>query len=395
MSEHALQQPIEELWERRDPLSSATGGAGARRGRGGARPARQPARRASPSRPSGGWQVNQWLKKAVLLSFRLTRHRGDAEGPGGAPVWDKVPLKFAGWGENRFREAGFRAVPGRGRAPLGLHRAGRRADAELRQCRRLCRRGNTMVDTWATVGCCAQIGAQLPPLRRRRHRRRAGAAAGRPGDHRGRLLHRRPLRGGRGRDRRARLRCCRWACSSAPRPRSSTARPARSIIGRVPAYSVVVPGIAARQAAARRLARARRSTARSSSSASTSRPAPRPRSTNCCAIDRAMGRRPMPHRSALPLAQALIRCAARHAGRRGRAGRAGRRRCERARLHGDAAALTATIDNLFARIGDRRAAFLLRRPHRRGAGRRRGAGASIRSPARCATACCTAAAPAT
>ena len=57
----------------------------------------------------GGWKVNQWLKQAVLLSFRLNDNRVMA---GGAPANDKVPSKFAGWGENRFREAGFRVVPG-------------------------------------------------------------------------------------------------------------------------------------------------------------------------------------------------------------------------------------------------------------------------------------------
>ncbi len=61
---------------------------------------------------SGGWQVNQWLKKAVLLSFRLNDNAVMENAAGGAPAFDKVPSKFAGWGENRFREAGFRVVPG-------------------------------------------------------------------------------------------------------------------------------------------------------------------------------------------------------------------------------------------------------------------------------------------
>ncbi len=87
----------------------------------------------------GAWIVNQWLKKAVLLSFRLNDMTPIAGGPGGATWWDKVPSKFAGWDEADFRQAGFRAVPGCDRAPLGLYRAGRRADALLRQSRRLCR----------------------------------------------------------------------------------------------------------------------------------------------------------------------------------------------------------------------------------------------------------------
>src|SRR6195952_4559949 len=61
---------------------------------------------------SGGWQVNQWLKKAVLLSFRLNENTVIPGGSGGSPAFDKVPSKFEGWGENRFRDAGFRVVPG-------------------------------------------------------------------------------------------------------------------------------------------------------------------------------------------------------------------------------------------------------------------------------------------
>src|SRR5690606_2225107 len=60
----------------------------------------------------GAWRVNQWLKRAVLLSFRLNDNRPMAGGPDGATWWDKVPTKFEGWGEKHWREAGFRAVPG-------------------------------------------------------------------------------------------------------------------------------------------------------------------------------------------------------------------------------------------------------------------------------------------
>ena len=87
----------------------------------------------------GKWKVNQWLKKAVLLSFRLNDMSAIPGGPGKASWWDKVPSKFEGWGENRFRDAGFPRRPRRDRAPLGLHRPQRRADAVLRQSRRLCR----------------------------------------------------------------------------------------------------------------------------------------------------------------------------------------------------------------------------------------------------------------
>ena len=91
-------------------------------------------------REAGGkWKVNQWLKKAVLLSFRLNDMSAIAGGPGKASWWDKVPSKFDGWGENRFRDAGFSRGAGRHRPPLGLHRQERGADAVLRQSRRLCR----------------------------------------------------------------------------------------------------------------------------------------------------------------------------------------------------------------------------------------------------------------
>ena len=105
-----------------------------------------------------GWHVNQWLKKAVLLSFRLNDMTPIAGGPGeNTTWWDKVPSKFAGWGENRFREAGFRAVPHcivRRSAYIApgvilmpsFVNLGAYVDS------------GTMVDTWATVGSCAQIG---------------------------------------------------------------------------------------------------------------------------------------------------------------------------------------------------------------------------------------------
>jgi 2,3,4,5-tetrahydropyridine-2,6-dicarboxylate N-succinyltransferase len=156
MSQHALQQPIEDLWERRDTLSSATGG--------GAREAVEATldlldsgavRVAQPT--ASGWQVNQWLKKAVLLSFRLTDSTA-MQGTGGAPVWDKVPLKFAGWGENRFREAGFRAVPGAVVRRSAFVAPGAVLMPSFVNVGAYVGR-NTMVDTWATVGSCAQIGA--------------------------------------------------------------------------------------------------------------------------------------------------------------------------------------------------------------------------------------------
>ena len=108
----------------------------------------------------GVWQVNQWLKKAVLLSFRLNDNQLLSGGPAGSHWWDKVPSKFDGWDEEKFRAAGFRSVPG----------------AIVRQSAYIAKGvvlmpsfvnvgayvgENTMVDTWVTVGSCAQIGKNV------------------------------------------------------------------------------------------------------------------------------------------------------------------------------------------------------------------------------------------
>ncbi|MBO0710472.1 MAG: 2,3,4,5-tetrahydropyridine-2,6-dicarboxylate N-succinyltransferase [Acetobacteraceae bacterium] len=156
MSEHELRAPIEELWEQRESLSSATGGA-ARKAVDAALDALDSGAVRVAEPHDGRWVVNQWLKMAVLLSFRLT-DSAPMEGPGGAPVYDKVAMKFEGWGVNRFREAGFRAVPGaivRRSAYIApgavLMPSFVNAGAHVGR--------NTMVDTWATVGSCAQVGA--------------------------------------------------------------------------------------------------------------------------------------------------------------------------------------------------------------------------------------------
>jgi 2,3,4,5-tetrahydropyridine-2-carboxylate N-succinyltransferase len=156
MSPHALQQPIEELWEQRDQVSSATSGAARRAVEAALDALDAGAVRVAEPAP-GGWRVNQWLKKAVLLSFRLT-DSSPMEGPGGAPVFDKVPLKFAGWGANRFRDAGFRAVPGAVVRRSAYVAPGAVLMPSFVNVGAYVGR-NTMVDTWATVGSCAQIGA--------------------------------------------------------------------------------------------------------------------------------------------------------------------------------------------------------------------------------------------
>ncbi len=113
--------------------------------------------RVAEKQADGAWRVNQWLKKAVLLSFRLNDMAVIPGGPGKAAWWDKVDSKFKGWNAARFRKAGFRAVPGavvRRSAYIApgvvlmpsFVNLGAYVDS------------GTMVDTWATVGSCAQIG---------------------------------------------------------------------------------------------------------------------------------------------------------------------------------------------------------------------------------------------
>ena len=155
MQDHPLRPRIESLWEGREMLSPATTGDD-----------RSTVDQVLDALDSGtlrvaekgphGWVVHQWLKKAVLLSFRLNN---SVMMPGAAdtPVWDKVPMKMEGWGENRFIDANFRAVPGaivRRSAYIAsgvvlmpsFVNVGAYVDS------------GTMVDTWATVGSCAQIG---------------------------------------------------------------------------------------------------------------------------------------------------------------------------------------------------------------------------------------------
>ena len=157
--DEALQGTIERAWDERDSIGPDTKGevrqavdaALAALDRGEARIA---------EKLGGEWTVHQWLKKAVLLSFRLNPMELIGGGIGGGHWWDKVPSKFAGWGEKEFAAAAFRAVPGaivrRGAyiAPGAVLmpsfvNIGARVDE------------GAMVDTWATVGSCAQIGRNV------------------------------------------------------------------------------------------------------------------------------------------------------------------------------------------------------------------------------------------
>ncbi|MEQ1696094.1 MAG: 2,3,4,5-tetrahydropyridine-2,6-dicarboxylate N-succinyltransferase [Hyphomicrobiaceae bacterium] len=158
MSHADLQKTIEAAWEARDTLNFATIG----KVRVGVEQALdlldKGQLRVAQRNPDGkGWSVNQWLKKAVLLSFRLNDNQMIPGGPGGSFYWDKVPVKFAGMTEADFRAAGFRALPGsvvRRSAYIApgvillpsFVNVGAYVDS------------GTMVDTWATVGSCAQIG---------------------------------------------------------------------------------------------------------------------------------------------------------------------------------------------------------------------------------------------
>lgn len=150
---------IEAAWDDRAAISTGTSGAVREAVAEALEALDDGSVRVAEPRADGQWQVNQWLKKAVLLSFRLNDNR-IMPGPDQANWFDKVPSKFTGWNDSRFREAGFRAVPGaivRHGAHIGkgvvlmpsfVNIGARVGD-------------NTMVDTWATVGSCAQIGANV------------------------------------------------------------------------------------------------------------------------------------------------------------------------------------------------------------------------------------------
>ena len=155
----ALQSTIERAWEERDAVSATTGGE-IRQAVEAALDALDSGRARVAEKGVEGWRVNQWLKKAVLLSFRLNPMAPISGGPGGALWWDKVPSKFEGWGAGRFGSAGFRAVPG------AIVRRGAYVAPGVVLMPSFVNIGahvgeNSMVDTWATVGSCAQIGRNV------------------------------------------------------------------------------------------------------------------------------------------------------------------------------------------------------------------------------------------
>lgn len=155
----ALETAIETAWETRDQITSATQGEVREAVEAVLAQLDSGALRVAEKR-GADWHVNQWAKKAVLLSFRLNDMEEMSGGPQGSNWWDKVPSKFQGWGANQWRDAGFRAVPGaivRRSAFVGrnaiLMPSFVNLGAHVGE--------GTMVDTWATVGSCAQIGKNV------------------------------------------------------------------------------------------------------------------------------------------------------------------------------------------------------------------------------------------
>ena len=159
MSYAALETVINSAWEARDAISPATKGETRDAIEATLEALGKGALRVAEKR-GADWHVNQWAKKAVLLSFRLNDMGVIAGGNGAATWWDKVPSKFDGWGESQWRTAGFRAVPGsivRRSAFIGRNvvlmpsfvNVGAFVDE------------GSMVDGWATVGSCAQIGKNV------------------------------------------------------------------------------------------------------------------------------------------------------------------------------------------------------------------------------------------
>jgi 2,3,4,5-tetrahydropyridine-2-carboxylate N-succinyltransferase len=163
--EAALEQEIEAAWEQRAEIYEMTAGA-VREAVGEAIGFLDAGRLRVAEKRDGEWVTHQWLKKAVLLSFRLQGNElmgGDGRlnrDPGVGPWWDKVPSKFGDWTDHHFREAGFRAVPG------AVVRRGAHIARNAVLMPSFVNIGayvgeGTMVDTWATVGSCAQIGANV------------------------------------------------------------------------------------------------------------------------------------------------------------------------------------------------------------------------------------------
>ena len=156
MSWNKLQITIDEAWDARDTISPATQGH-ARKAVEETLAALDAGEFRVAEKIGGEWHTHQWIKKAVLLSFRLNPMEPVPGGPGGAHWYDKVPSKFLKWTAEDFARAGFRAVPG----AIVRHSAHIARNVVLMPS--FVNVGahvgeGTMIDTWATVGSCAQVG---------------------------------------------------------------------------------------------------------------------------------------------------------------------------------------------------------------------------------------------
>jgi len=160
MSNAQLEIAIEAAWEARDTISPSTTGEVREAIEDTLNALDSGALRVAEPRENGEWHVNQWAKKAVLLSFRLSDMEMIEGSNGNASWWDKVPNKFAGWGENQWRAAGFRAVPGSIVRRSAYIAPGVVLMPSFVNIGAYVDEGS-MVDGWATVGSCAQIGKNV------------------------------------------------------------------------------------------------------------------------------------------------------------------------------------------------------------------------------------------
>ena len=160
MSNAQLEQAIEAAWDARDTITTATTGETREAIEDTLRALDSGKLRVAEKLENGDWHVNQWAKKAVLLSFRLNDMAIIEGGPDNAGWWDKVPSKFDGWNENQWRSAGFRAVPGSIVRRSAFIAPGVVLMPSFVNIGAYVDEGS-MVDGWATVGSCAQIGKNV------------------------------------------------------------------------------------------------------------------------------------------------------------------------------------------------------------------------------------------
>jgi 2,3,4,5-tetrahydropyridine-2,6-dicarboxylate N-succinyltransferase len=160
MSNAALETAIEAAWDARDAITIDTKGEIREAITDTMNALDSGKLRVAERQENGDWHVNQWAKKAVLLSFRLNDMEQIPGGNGDTSWWDKVPSKFVGWGDNQWRDAGFRAVPGSIVRRSAYIAPGVVLMPSFVNLGAYVDEGS-MVDGWATVGSCAQIGKNV------------------------------------------------------------------------------------------------------------------------------------------------------------------------------------------------------------------------------------------